>query len=439
MKSFGLLFLLFSFVALLTAGCTGAQNNGSPNSTSDFENAAAREESQSTAVAIPPASEIIDSQNNVWTVSNGVILKNGRDAGYSAHVILLIYYKGIISQENASHGWWSWNGDGWTALSGDPRETLPSPTPTPVADPTPKPTASPTPVPTASPVSGNSVFNCSSFASSGDCGVGRSSFYLLGGGSPSLSGSRVLLTNPARSDHVANDMIYQTRVNVQAFTASFTFVPNEWNLSFVLENTNNVPGFDEDIFQAGAGCEAGFYQAFGHPYNPPNNIFALEFDMRSSLENENPYNILPPDSTVQIYKQDESPCNPNDTQPNYVYKPKVSTSPVSFIKPWVSATNASLDYNPTGDTYSAKITYDGSNLTLELYDVTKNGSCPGRGCFSYTWTSVDIPSWVNGSTAWVALTTGTSQPSSGSSITTDVGPTYNPLYIDSFSYSAGKP
>jgi len=261
----------------------------------------------------------------------------------------------------------------------------------------------------------------------------------MGGGDPILSGSRVLLVNPATAIHASYDMIYQTRVNVQAFTASFTFVLDEWNLAFVLENADNVPGFDENILQAGAGCEAGFYQGSGNPQNPPNNIFALEFDARSSTQNENPYTILPPDSTVQIYKTGESPCNPSLGFANYIYKPKLSTAPVAFNKPLVSATNPSVDYNPTGDTYSATITYDGSNLTLNLYDVIAGGSCPGSSCFSYTWKSVDIPSIVNGKTAWVGLTSGTSQPSSGSNIVTNVGPTNYPLFINSFSYSSGHP
>lgn len=71
---------------------------------------------------IPAASSITDSSGNVWTVTGGVISKNGALAGFSAAVILLLYYNGIIYQENSSNQWFQWLGTAWsTQLAGDPR------------------------------------------------------------------------------------------------------------------------------------------------------------------------------------------------------------------------------------------------------------------------------------------------------------------------------
>ncbi len=74
-----------------------------------------------SGTTIPSASQIIDSAHNVWTVSGNVVYENGTVAGYSANVTLLLYYNGIIYQENSAGSWWSWNGNAWVAESGDPR------------------------------------------------------------------------------------------------------------------------------------------------------------------------------------------------------------------------------------------------------------------------------------------------------------------------------
>jgi aryl-phospho-beta-D-glucosidase BglC (GH1 family) len=72
-----------------------------------------------SGTTIPSASQIVDAQGNVWTVSGGVIDENGEPAGYSANVTLLLYDNHVVYQENAAGGWWSWNGS-WVATS-DPR------------------------------------------------------------------------------------------------------------------------------------------------------------------------------------------------------------------------------------------------------------------------------------------------------------------------------
>jgi hypothetical protein len=68
---------------------------------------------------IPASTQITDASGNVWTVSGGIIYKNGAAAGYSNAVTQLVYDNGIIYQENSAGGWWSWSGGTWTS-SNDP-------------------------------------------------------------------------------------------------------------------------------------------------------------------------------------------------------------------------------------------------------------------------------------------------------------------------------
>jgi hypothetical protein len=261
--------------------------------------------------------------------------------------------------------------------------------------------------------SAQSAFNCSSFSSTGACGVGGSQNFNPVGPAPSLSGSRILLV-PSGTTHQGSAVNYTTKVNVQAFNANFTFVPNGQNVAFVLQNTSDTPGYQGTDFVAGAGCEAGFFQAFGL-YPPPNNIFALELDSWSYLGSAQDFTY----SSAQIYQAGQSPCNPNDSGPNYVLIDKISTSPVPLNSP------ASSQGTSTGDTYSANVTYSGTTLTLNMYDVSAGGACPGAKCFTHTW-NVDIPSWVGGDTAYVGFTAAPGETSN------------YPLYIGSASFSGGS-
>ena len=276
------------------------------------------------------------------------------------------------------------------------------------------------------------VTNCpNGFSSTGTCGValigqGANSFKIVGGqngSNPGLVGSQVDLV-PAGADHVGLSLNYQTLVNVQAFTASFTFVPNGQNVSLIFNNTTNGGGFDGATFAAGAGCEADFFQGYSQP-NPPNNVFALEFDSYdpdgSFTYSSAQIYISPVGEYVQCPCLPISECGTNDT-PTAINK--ISTSPVPLNSP-VDTPNTT-----TGDTYSATVTYDGSNLTLKLYDVTAGGSCPGSSCFTNTWTDVDIPSSVGSNTAWVGLGGATNSLPGGS---------IAPLYVNSFVYNVGTP
>jgi hypothetical protein len=270
------------------------------------------------------------------------------------------------------------------------------------------------------------IINCSSgFASSGACGTTlfnawppNQPFAIVGspnGATPSFSGSAVDLI-PVGATHNAVSLNYYTPVNVQAFSTTFTFIPNGWNIAFVLQNNTNTAAAPHGIeFSAGAGCEGGFYQVFDSNNTPPNNIFALELDQQSPLINTNGLYLPFTYSSVQIYQAGQSPCNPNDDAPDYYFTPKFSTSPVSLNSPFDSQGTT------TGHTYSVTLNYNGSTLSMHMFDVTVGGSCPGASCFTQDWT-VNIPALVGSNTAYLGFTGGTNAASS------------HPLYVSSLVY-----
>ncbi len=277
---------------------------------------------------------------------------------------------------------------------------------------------------------GQTSFDCrTGFASTGVCGVavngqGGQAFQLTNAPSGVLSGSSVnLIPGSGGGGHNGSGLIYQRPLNVQAFTASYTYVPNGVNLAFVVENNTSAAGGGSSnnpkAFAAGAGCEGGFFQAYTSGTDPEvNNVFALELDQYSPLLNTAPYPYVFTHSSAQIYQASVSPCiapyagtHGTDFAPS-----KISTAPVSLNSP------AGTGVTTTGDTYSVTVDYDGSNLTLSLYDQTLGGSCPGANCFTNTW-SVNIPSLVGASTAYVGLTGGTNSNAAGD------------LLIKSFSYA----
>jgi hypothetical protein len=281
------------------------------------------------------------------------------------------------------------------------------------------------------------VFDCSAgFSSSGSCGLqnngGSGPFNVVGttgGSTPALSGSQINLVN-ANCTHCALSLMWQTQVvNIQQFKATFTFIPSGWNISFVLNNTDNQGIFNGMNFSAGAGCEGGFFQGFGGgppPVTPPPDyVFALNLDQYSPLT---PTFVGDFDySSVQIYQgittanpslpaaspvtnppnpPGQSPCNPDlssgSPNENFVYESvtKFSTSPVPLNSP------ATTINTTTGDTYSATIIYDGSNVIFTLYDITAGGTCTpvtSGTCYTYTWGGVNIPSMVGANTAWIGL------------------------------------
>src|SRR5687768_6327497 len=68
---------------------------------------------------VPPGTQIVDSNGDVWTLSNGAILRNGAGSGGSGSQIL--YCNRIVYALGTDSAWWRWTSSGWTqAGSTDP-------------------------------------------------------------------------------------------------------------------------------------------------------------------------------------------------------------------------------------------------------------------------------------------------------------------------------
>jgi hypothetical protein len=72
------------------------------------------------APTIGPLTQITDDSGAVWTVSGGVVYKNGATVGFSTGVATLLYFAGGFYALNTSNAWWFFNGSSWVA-SADPR------------------------------------------------------------------------------------------------------------------------------------------------------------------------------------------------------------------------------------------------------------------------------------------------------------------------------
>lgn len=70
---------------------------------------------------IPAHSSLIDEQQNVWTISSGVIKKNSANVGSNYNVNFLLDLDQTFYQRNTSSEWYVWTGSTWSATN-DPRE-----------------------------------------------------------------------------------------------------------------------------------------------------------------------------------------------------------------------------------------------------------------------------------------------------------------------------
>jgi hypothetical protein len=109
------------------------------------------------------------------------------------------------------------------------------------------------------------IFNCTSFTTtSGPCsisfqGSGQLSFF---GPQPGSVTGGVIDFVPTGTTHSGNSIWYQTAVNVQAFSSTFTFVPSGYdNFAFVVQNEDN--NGNKFTYGGGAGPEGGFSQFSG--------------------------------------------------------------------------------------------------------------------------------------------------------------------------------
>ena len=63
---------------------------------------------------IPPATQIVDAQGAVWTISGGAILRNGSTAAGGSGVRILWSGGSIYVLGSVGGNWWRWTGTGWT-------------------------------------------------------------------------------------------------------------------------------------------------------------------------------------------------------------------------------------------------------------------------------------------------------------------------------------
>lgn len=100
---------------------------------------------------LPPASQIVDLNRDVWVLSGQTILKSGVDSGGRGSLVL--WFEASIYAIGVDGNWWKYlGGTAWERVSGDPTNpSTPTPTPVPTGTPTPAPTATPVVTPNPSP------------------------------------------------------------------------------------------------------------------------------------------------------------------------------------------------------------------------------------------------------------------------------------------------
>lgn len=185
-------------------------------------------------------------------------------------------------------------------------------------------------------------------------GFSTSSSVMTFNGSTDLDDTRLQLTNGGGFE--AGSAFYNTPLNIQSFTTDFTFQLSTAvadGMTFTIQN--NGP--------SALGGSAG-----GLGYSGITNSVAVKFDLYNDAGEGN-------DSTG-LYSGGAMP-----------------TVPATDL----SASGIDLH---SGDTMAVHITYDGTTLAMKITDGVTGAS------FSTTW-SVNIPSLVGGSTAYVGFTGGT--------------------------------
>ncbi len=118
-------------IQVTAAGAAAAGGSSSSSSSSGGASTSAATPSASGTMVPTNAKQITDSALTVWTLSSGVVYEQATGAasasaaGYSTNVALLLYYNGVVYQENNTCLWWSWSGSAWVAA------TNPAPSATP--------------------------------------------------------------------------------------------------------------------------------------------------------------------------------------------------------------------------------------------------------------------------------------------------------------------
>jgi Legume lectin domain/Chitobiase/beta-hexosaminidase C-terminal domain len=196
-------------------------------------------------------------------------------------------------------------------------------------------------------------------------------------GSTDLDDSRLQLTNGGQNE--ASSAFYNTPVNIQSFTTTFTMQLSNAvsdGMTFTIQNVGPT-ALGPDGGGLGYGPDLPT-NPDPSPNTPIANSVAVKFDFFSNAGEGN-------DSTG-LYTDGASPTIPA-----------------------VDITPSGVELN-SGSTITAVIAYDGTNLTLTLTDVSNH-------TFTQTW-PINIPQTVGGNTAYVGFTAGTGGTSSSQKVET---------------------
>lgn len=94
-----------------------------------------------TTVTAANGATIVDAEANLWTLGavvpdsaandcsgnscGNVVMESGGSQNGTA-ATLLLWFEGVLYQENSAGNWWGWNGSAWTKTAGDPRSAAKS-------------------------------------------------------------------------------------------------------------------------------------------------------------------------------------------------------------------------------------------------------------------------------------------------------------------------
>ena len=69
---------------------------------------------------IKTTGELVDQQRNVWSISGGILYRNGLQANGNYNTVEALYESGLIYSENTSAAWYLWTGSIWVAEPSGP-------------------------------------------------------------------------------------------------------------------------------------------------------------------------------------------------------------------------------------------------------------------------------------------------------------------------------
>jgi hypothetical protein len=198
--------------------------------------------------------------------------------------------------------------------------------------------------------------------------------WLVNGASP-LVGSTIHLTTSGLVNG-ANNAWYETPVNVQAFTTTFTFTDTcstycGDGFGFMIISTSN-PSSAGFAYSGAAGAQLSWSQCTGTGDTDcaAINSILVKFDLFDVQTGSPGANL------TGFYSGGTYPQAPNNPQYD------MSSSGINM---------------ESGDLFTCTITYDGSLLTETLTDTVTNAT------YTKTYTGINIPSLVGGNTAYVGF------------------------------------